>query len=86
MLANLFRDLDVVDLVRDHFSPFLTYLDAARDVLLAGRGRAPRRTRAAIGHAVAFATWRSLAREQGLPRREVVALMCEFVSGSAAAR
>ena len=30
------------------------------------RGRAARRARAAIGHALAFPTWRSLAREQGL--------------------
>ena len=32
------------------------------------RGRSARRTRAAIGHALAFPTWISLAREQGLPR------------------
>ena len=33
------------------------------------RGRAAGRTRAALGHALAFPTWRSLAREQGLRRR-----------------
>ena len=83
MLANLFRDFDVVDVVREHFAPFQSYPSAARDVLLAGRGRVPRRTRAAIGHAITFATWRSLAREQGLPQRETVALMCELVASSA---
>ena len=37
------------------------------------RGRAARRTRAAIGHALAFPTWRSLTREQGLADGEAVA-------------
>jgi AcrR family transcriptional regulator len=85
MLANLFRDYDLVDVVREHFSPFLTYLSGARDMLLAGRGRPTRLTRAAIGHATSFATWRSLSREQGLPQREAVALMCELVANSATA-
>lgn len=85
MLANLFRDFDLVDVVREHFSPFLAYLSGARDVLLAGRGRPPHLTRAAIGHTVTFATWRSLSREQGLPQREAVALMCELVANSATA-
>jgi AcrR family transcriptional regulator len=86
MLANLIRDFDVTDVVREHFSPFLAYLTATRDVLMAGRGSATRRTRAAIGHAIAFGTWRSLSREQGLPQREAVDLMCELVAHSAAAR
>ena len=45
------------------------------------RGRAARRTRAAIGHALAFPTWRSLTREQGLSDGEAVALMCGLVEG-----
>lgn len=85
MLANLFRDFDLVDVVREHFSPFLAYLNGARDVLLAGRDRPPLLTRAAIGHTVTFTTWRSLSREQGLPQREAVALMCELVANSATA-
>ena len=65
------------------------YLRAIQDILMAGRGlrgRAARRTRAAIGHALAFPTWRSLTREQGLPDGDAVALMCALVEGSAAAR
>ena len=85
MLANLFRDFDLVDVVREHFSPFLAYLNGARDVLLAGRSRPPLLTHAAIGHTVTFTTWRSLSREQGLPQREAVALMCELVANSATA-
>ena len=45
---------------------------AIQDVLMAGRGlrgRAARRTRAAIGHALAFPTWRSLTPRAGAGRR-----------------
>ena len=45
------------------------------------RGHAARRTRAAIGHALAFPTWRSLTREQGLSDAEAVALMAGLVEG-----
>ena len=41
--------------------------------------QAARRTRAAIGHALAFPTWHSLARDQGLSDRETVALMGALV-------
>jgi hypothetical protein len=54
------------------------YLDAAADVLLAGRperGAARRRARAARGHAVAFETWLSLVRQQGLTNAEAIRLM-----------
>ena len=37
------------------------------------------RTRAAIGHALAFTTWRSLTDEQGLGDTDAVALMCLLV-------
>jgi AcrR family transcriptional regulator len=77
MLVNLFRDMDLPH-VGVRFAPFLEYLAAAADVLMAGRGargRAARRARAAIGHAVAFATWRSLVAEQGLSRADAVRLM-----------
>jgi hypothetical protein len=55
------------------------------DVLMAGRGvrgHAARRTRAAIGHAVAFQTWRSLTHEHGLADGDAVTLMCRFVDGA----
>ena len=63
---------------------FYGYLGAIQDVLMAGRGlrgHAARRTRAAIGHALAFPTWRSLIREQGLSEAEAVALMARLVEG-----
>ncbi len=59
------------------------YLGRAVDALMAGRrerGHARRRVRAAIGHALAFATWRSLAREQNLDDAEAAELMCGLVA------
>jgi hypothetical protein len=38
--------------------------------------------RAAIGHALAFTTWRSLARDQQLDDRQAVELMCRLVAAA----
>lgn len=89
MFASLLRDEAVVPEIHRRMGEFRGYLHAAQDVLMAGRGlrgRAARRTRAAIGHAAAFPTWRSLAREQGLADGDALALMCALVEESAAAR
>jgi hypothetical protein len=43
------------------------------------RGGLARRTRAVIGHALTFATWRSLVQEQRLAADKAVALMSELV-------
>ncbi len=84
MLENLFRD-EELPLVRERFGAFRDYLRVAQDTLLASRalrGHARRRTRAALGHAIAFSTWRSLVREQGLGDDEAVGLMCALVDGA----
>jgi len=68
---------------------FYAYLRAVEDGLMSGRGlrgRAARRTRAALGHALTFPTWRSLTRERGLGDSEAVALMSVLVEGAAAGR
>ena len=65
MLDNLFRDETTTPLVQERFAGFRDYLDAALDTLMTGRhlrGAARRRTRAALGHAIAFSTWKSLVR------------------------
>jgi hypothetical protein len=36
--------------------------------------------RAAVGHALAFETWRSLVRQEGLSRRQAVDAMARFVA------
>ena len=46
---------------------------------LAVTGAARRRLRAAIGHAVRFWTWHSLAKDQGLSTRDAAALAGDFV-------
>ena len=77
MLELLIRDLPLVPAVQSQFR-LPGYLDAAADVLLAGRperGAARRRARAALGHAVAFETWLSLVRQQGLTSAEAIRLM-----------
>jgi AcrR family transcriptional regulator len=89
MYDSLLRDEPLVPIVERLLGDFHGYLQAIQGALMAGRGlrgRAARRTRAAIGHAVAFATWRSLTREQGLADDDAVALMSRLVEDAAPAR
>jgi len=86
MYTSLLRDEPLVPVVRERLGDFYGYLRAIQDILMAGRGlrgRAKRRTQAAVGHALAFPTWRSLTREQELTDADAVALMRALV-GSAA--
>ena len=88
MYESLLRDELLVPVVERRLRDFYGYLRTIEDILLAGRGlrgRAARRTRAAIGHALAFPTWRSLTHEQGLADDDAVALMCLLVAGAAPA-
>ena len=65
------------------FASFRGYLVAARETLMAGRrlrGPAARRTRSALGHAVAFSTWKSLTREQERADADVVMVLCALVA------
>jgi AcrR family transcriptional regulator len=83
MMDNLIRDEAMVPAVQRTFSGFRQYLEAARETLISGRrtrGRRGRRVRAAIGHALAYPTWRSLARDQGLSDAEAADLSCRLVS------
>ena len=82
MLENLLRDERTSEIVRERFTAFHGFLEAAREVLLQGRperGGARRRVRAALGHAVAFSTWQSLVEQQGLDGAEAAKLMCALV-------
>jgi AcrR family transcriptional regulator len=86
MLENLFRDEVTVPAVHERFAAFRGYLEAVRETLMAGRGLrggARRRTSAALGHATAFSTWRSLVGEQGLDDAEAVSLACALVAAAA---
>jgi AcrR family transcriptional regulator len=82
MYVSLLRDEPLVPAVERRLRDFYGYLDTIRDGLAAGRGLRGRRAqyvRAALGHALAFPTWRSLTHDQGLGEREAVELMCRFV-------
>jgi AcrR family transcriptional regulator len=86
MYTSLLRDEPHVPAVQRRLRDFHGYLEAVRDVLMAGRGlrgAARRRTEAAIGHAVAFPTWQSLVGEQRSSAEEAVALMSMLVEGAA---
>ena len=86
MYASLLRDEPLVPIVRRNLRDFYGYLDGARDTLVTGRrlrGRALRSLRAALGHALAFRTWRSLTREQGLSDDDAAALMSLLVERAA---
>jgi AcrR family transcriptional regulator len=86
MFTSLLRDEPLVPVVHRLLGGFYGYLRAIQDGLIAGRGlrgHAARRTRAALGHALAFPTWQSLTREQGLPDADAVALMCALVERAA---
>jgi AcrR family transcriptional regulator len=87
MLDNLFRDERTVPIVAERFAAFRSYFVAARDTLLRDRrlrGGAERRMRAVLGHAIAFSTWKSLVREEGLEEGAAVELMCTLVAAAAA--
>jgi len=85
MMENLLRDEATNENVRRSFRAFHQFMAAAGEILLAGRaarGHARRRTLAAIGHALDFRTWRSLARDNGLDDREAVDLMMALVAAA----
>jgi AcrR family transcriptional regulator len=89
MVDNLLRDEAHVPVLAGLLDGYRGYLAGAARVLLRGRGlRAARRRRcaAAIGHALAFATWRSLVREQGLAHEDAVALMAGLAEDAAGGR
>ena len=63
MFSNVLRDAELVDFARDAVAPLHAYLDEAAEVLTAGRrvrGRRRQLLGAALRHALAFSTWRSL--------------------------
>jgi AcrR family transcriptional regulator len=89
MLEKTSRDAGRMEAMARPVAAFRAYLDAVTGALIAGRakrGGARRRVRAAIGHAVSFATWQSLVRQQGLEDDEAVTVMAAMIECSGAAR
>jgi AcrR family transcriptional regulator len=86
MYTSLLRDEALLPIVQRLLRDFYAYLGAIESVLMTGRGlrgHARRRTRAAIGHAIAFPTWRSLTHDQELTDSDAASLMCRLVEGAA---
>jgi AcrR family transcriptional regulator len=85
MMDNLHRDELTMPIVAERFAGFRGYIAAVRDMLMRGRhvrGRRREDARAAVGHALAYTTWRSLAREQGLTDERAAALVCALVENA----
>jgi len=86
MTANLLRDLPDSSALQETAEPFLQYWETVRLTLDRGwttRGNRRGLTRAVIGHAVEFETWRSLARRQGLDDLAAADLMVELARSAA---
>ena len=82
MMANLVRDAPKMPALAELLAPYAHYLAAVRDALVVGWGARGRRRElllAAVGHALDFATWRSLARGQGLDDGRAVEVMVRMV-------
>ena len=89
MLTKVFRDAPNVPAMTQPIEDFQRHFEALHQALLAGRkhrGRPRTRASAAIGHALAFATWRSFVCEHSLSSEETVELMCLLVASASSPR
>ena len=91
MMARIEQDAPANPILDELLTPLREYQTSVRDIL--SQGRAPNTlVMAAIGLALAFGTWRSLVRDQGLDDAGAVAIMRVLVrwaplgSGGVAAR
>jgi AcrR family transcriptional regulator len=85
MLDKLLRDAPTVPIVNELMGALRAFLDEAAKALMQGRalrGNAAKRTRAAIGHALAFRTWQDLTRAQVLDDDVAIELMAGLIAGA----
>jgi AcrR family transcriptional regulator len=85
MLERTSRDAPMVPAMAAAVGRFQDYFDELRSALIRGRperGRGRHRLEAAIGHALAFGTWQSLVRRQGLETDDAVELMVGLVESA----
>lgn len=86
MLDKLLRDEAQVPIVAKLFAPYRQLMEAIAEILMRGRGlrgKARDRTRAAIGHAIAFRTYQQLTEEGELGDTEAADLMQRLVAAAA---
>ncbi len=85
MLTNVLRDAELVDFAREAVAPFNAYLEEAAELLTVGRGARGRRRQlltAALRHALAFSTWRSLS-SNGIAPSDAAKLVTALVEAAA---
>jgi len=85
MLDRLLRDAPTVPVVDELMGAFRAFLGGATKILMQGRGlrgNAAKRTRAAIGHALAFRTWQDLTEAQGLDDDKAADVMARLVAAA----
>jgi AcrR family transcriptional regulator len=83
MMDKLLRDEATVEVVNELMGAYRAMLEQAVEILIKGRGlrgKAAKRTRAAIGHALAFRTWQDLTGAQGLNDDQAVEVMARLVA------
>jgi AcrR family transcriptional regulator len=83
MLDKLLRDAPTVPVVDELMGAFRAFIVEAAKILMEGRGlrgNAAKRTRAAIGHALAFRTWQDLTGAQGLDDDQAADVMSRLVA------
>jgi AcrR family transcriptional regulator len=84
MLGNVLRDAELVESAGDAVAPLHAYLEEAAEVLIAGRhvrGRRRRLLGAALRHALAFPTWRSLSSND-IGRADATKLVAALVDAA----
>jgi AcrR family transcriptional regulator len=89
MLANVFRDLDLVDALQPTVIPLQEFLDEGTATLTAGwnsRGRRRHLLRTALRHVLDFHTWRSLTADEQLTRADAIGLAAALVQAAATPR
>lgn len=86
-LAHVLRDAERIPVLHDALAPMRAYMEGVVATLAPGwrvAAGAERRFRAALGHALEFWTWRSLAG-QGLDTEAAARLMTRLISAAAEA-
>lgn len=84
MMVVSFRDLPEIPVLSEVMAPLFALFANAQTMLADGwTARSPELLDAAIGHALAFSTWRSLASDHGLSDESVVELMSAMVASTA---
>lgn len=86
MLDKLLRDEAQVPMVAKLFAPYHQLMAMITEILMRGRGlrgKARDRTRAAIGHAIAFRTYQQLTEEGEVDDTEAAELMHRLVAAAA---